>query len=166
VRPRMAALLIAGLAGFAACTADTGSYGYGTGYYGNGTGYASGYGYDAGPSYVAPPAYGYYGGGYVGVPAYGYGGYGWRQDGDRDRRQWEWRNGGAERFLKQQQNEALIRQQALQNQATIQQNQAIQRYNQLRQGQAIARYNQQVQENQAIRAHPSAGRPAVAADRQ
>ena len=40
-------------------------------------GYA--YGYDTGPSYVAPPVYGYYGGGYVGVPAYGYGGYGVNQ---------------------------------------------------------------------------------------
>jgi hypothetical protein len=152
----MAALLIAGSAGLAACTADTGSYGYGTGTY------ASGYGYDAGPSYVAPPAYGYYGGGYVGVPAYGYGSYGWHHNDDRDR---EWRNGGAERFL-QQQNAALIRQQALQNQATIQQNQAIQRYNQQMQGQAIARYNQQVQESQAIRAHSHAVRPLVAADRQ
>ena len=112
------------------------------------------------------PSYGYYGGGYVGVPAYGYGGYGWHDDGDRDRRQWEWRNGGAERFLQQQQNAALFRQQALQNQATIQQNQAMQRYNQQVQGQAIARYNQQVLENQAIRAHPPAGRPPVAADRQ
>jgi hypothetical protein len=58
MRPRMAALLIAGSAGLAACTADSGSYG-------NGAGYAGGYsyGYDAGPSYVAPPAYGYYGGG-------------------------------------------------------------------------------------------------------
>jgi hypothetical protein len=157
VRPIMAALLIAGSAGLAACTTDTGSYGYGTGY---------AYGYDAGPSYVASPAYGYYGGGYVGVPAYGYGGYGWHDDGDRDRRQWEWRNGGAERFLQQQQNAALVRQQALQNQATIQQNQAMQRYNQQVQGQAIARYNQQVLENQAIRAHPPAGRPPVAADRQ
>ena len=67
MRARMAALLIAGSAGLAACTADTGSYGYGAG-----AGYASGYdtGYDVGPSYAAPPAYGYYGGGYVGVPAY------------------------------------------------------------------------------------------------
>jgi predicted GIY-YIG superfamily endonuclease len=155
----MAALLIAGSAGLAACTADTGSYGYGYGY-------GTGYDYDAGRSYVASPAYGYYGGGYVGVPAYGYGGYGWHHDDDRDRRQWEWRNGGAERFLQQQQNTALIRQQALQNQATIQQNQAMQRYNQQMQGQAIARYNQQVQERQAIRAQPPAGHPPVAADRQ
>ena len=157
VRPIIAALLIAGSAGLAACTADTGSYGYGTGY---------AYGYDAGPSYVAPPAYGYYGGGYVGFPAYGYGGYGWHGDGDRDRRQWEWRKGGAERLLQQQQNAALFRQQALQNQAAIQQNQAMQRYNQQMQGQAIARYNQQVQESQAIRAHLSAGHQPVAADRQ
>ncbi len=155
MRPRMAALLIAGSAGLPACTADTGSYAYGTGTYAGGYGYD----YDAGPSYVAPPAYGYYGGGHVGVPAYGYSGYGWHHDDDRDRRQGELRNGGAERFLQQQQNAALIRQQALQNQATIQQNQATQRYNQ--QGQAIARYNQQVQESQAIRAHPSAGHPST-----
>ena len=31
MRPGMAALLIAGSAGLTACTADTGSYGYGTG---------------------------------------------------------------------------------------------------------------------------------------
>jgi hypothetical protein len=164
MRPRMAALLIAGSAGLVACTADTGSYGYGTGTYAS----SYGYNYDAGPSYVAPPAYGYYGGGYVGVPAYGSGGsggYGWQHDDDRGR-QWEWRHGGAERFLQQQQNAALIRQQALQNQATIQQNQATQRYNQQMHGQAIARYNQQVQESQAIRVHPSTGRPPVAADRQ
>ena len=149
MRPRMAALLIAGSAGLAACTTDTGSYGYGTGY-------ASGYGYDydAGPSYVAPPAYGYYGGGYVGVPAYGYGGYGWHHDDDRDRRQWEWRNGGAERFRQQQQNAALIRQQALQNQATIQQNHAMQRYNQQMQGQAIARSRKMLSETEWSNTRP------------
>ena len=94
-------------------------------------------------------------------PAREYGGYGWHHDDDRDRRQWEWRNGGAERFLQQQQNAALIRQQTLQNQAAIQQNQATQRYNQQMQSQAIARYNQQVHDNQAIQAHPSAGHPST-----
>jgi hypothetical protein len=170
MRPRTAALLIAGLVGLAACTVDTGPYGYRTGY-GYGTGTPSGYGYDAGLPYVAPSAYGYYGGGYVGVPAYGYGGYGglgWHQDSERGWQQRAWQNGGAERFGHEQQNPALVRQQALQNQAFVQQNQSQQqmRYNQQMQGQAIARYNQQVQENQAIRVRSTPGHPPTAADRQ
>ena len=118
MRLGMEALLIAGAAGLAGCTAvpggggvaDTGGYGYG---------------YDAVPS----PSYSYGGPSYVGVPAFSDGGYfanpGWYRSGDGDWRQRGWRNGGAdprqaERQLQEQRNAVLLRQQALQNQAAYQ----------------------------------------------
>jgi hypothetical protein len=152
----MAALLIAGSAGLAGCTAvpggglaDTGGYGYG---------------YDAVPG----PIYSY-GGPSYGVPAFSGGGYfanpGWYRSGDGDWRQRAWRNGGAdpqqaERLLQEQRNAALLRQQALQNQATIQENRmrAIQQVQETRmraiqQGQeARAAYQRQVQEAQQKKA--------------
>jgi hypothetical protein len=159
VRLGMAALLIAGSAGLAGCTAvpggglaDTGGYGYG-------------YGYNAVPA----PIYSYGGPPYVDAPTFWGGGYvanpGWDRSGDGDWRQRAWRNGGAdpqqaERLLQEQRNAALLRQQALQNQATIQENRmrAIQQVQETRmraiqQGQeARAAYQRQVQEAQQKKA--------------
>jgi hypothetical protein len=155
----MAALLIAGSAGLAGCTAvpggglaDTGGYGYG-------------YGYNAVPA----PIYSYGGPSYVGAPTFWGGGYvanpGWDRSGDGDWRQRAWRNVGAdpqqaERLLQEQRNAALLRQQALQNQATIQENrmrsiQQVQEYRMraIQQGQeARAAYQRQVQEAQQKKA--------------
>ena len=153
MRLGMAALLIAGSAGLAGCTAVPGGAGVAdTGGYG--------YGYDAVPG----PIYSYGGPSYVGVPAFSGGGYfanpGWYRSGDGDWRQRAWRNGGAdpqqaERLQQEQRNAVLLRQQALQNQAAYQrqvQENAVKYQQQVLQNQAIVQENrmraiQQVQEN-------------------
>ena len=107
-----AALLIAGWAALAGCSAAPG----GVGPVGPG-------GYDYGYYAVPAPVYGYGGPAFVG----GYGGGGWYRGDNGDWRQREWWNGGAspqqaERALQEQRNAALLRQQALQNQASVQEN--------------------------------------------
>jgi hypothetical protein len=156
MRLGMAALLIAGSAGLAGCTAVPGGGGVaGTGGYG--------YGYDA----VSGPIYGYGGPSYGGVPTFSGGGYpagpGWYRGDDGDWRQRAWRSGGAhpqqaERQLQEQRNAVLLRQQALQNQAAYQrqvQENSVKYQQQVLQNQAIVQENrmraiQQGQEAQAV----------------